>query len=121
MNVNSLYPTIVTENPEQTIRFFNNFGFEQKHDAHTLFNSHVYILSNGDMEIEIVEQLKDSPISLPLGLFGLRMNVKDIDEAYNELKEKGCTIVRPPFETALGKNMMLQDEQGINITLIQHI
>jgi len=121
MKVNSLYPTIVSEHPEETIAFYKNLGFDVKHDAVTLKGGHVYVLSCDEMELEIVEGRKDGPVALPAGLYGLRMNVSDIDAAYEELKEKGCTVIVPPFETTVGKNMMIRDDQGITISLVQHI
>ncbi len=121
MKTNSLYPIIVSDNPEKTIEFYKTLGFEQKHDAVTLKGSHVYVLNNGDMELEVVEQVKGGPADMPVGMYGMRMNVSDIDEAFKELQEKGCTIVAPPFETSVGKNMLIKDNNGINITLIQHI
>jgi len=121
MNVKSLYPIIVTDNPEETISFYEGLGFSRKHNMAAPAGPHVYVLNNGDMEIEIIENPKNGPMNFTPGLYGFRMNVNDIDEAFNELKEKGCTIVTPPIETAVGKNMMIRDDQGINITLIQHI
>jgi len=121
MKTKSLYPIIVSEQPEKAIQFYKILGFEQKHDAVTLKGSHVYVLNNGDMEIEIVERVPGGPVEMPVGMFGMRMNVSDIDEAFKELQEKGCTIVTPPFETSVGKNMMVRDADGVTITLIQHI
>lgn len=124
MDVKSLYPIIVTDNPEQTIRFYENLGFELRQDSQTLMNSRVYVLVNNDiyddMEIEVVEAPKDGPMKLTPGLYGFRMNVADIDEAYENLKASGCTIIMPPTETAAGRNMLIKDEQGINIILVQY-
>jgi len=121
MKANSLYPIIVSEEPEKAIQFYQVLGFEQKHDAVTLMGSHVYVLNNGEMEIEIIERPTNGPVEMSAGMYGMRMNVSDIDAAYKELQEKGCTIVTPPFETGVGKNMMIRDADGVNITLIQHI
>jgi len=121
MKVKSLYPIIVSEQPEKTIQFYQILGFEQKHDAVTLNGNHVYVLSNGDLEMEVIERPADGSVKLSAGMHGMRMNVSDIDAAYRELQEKGCTIVMPPFETEYGKNMLIRDADGVNITLIQHI
>jgi len=81
--------------------------------------SHVYVLNNGDMQIEIMEHVANWSLDMPVGMYGIRMNVSDIDEAFKELQEKGCTIVMPPFESAPGnKNMLIRDPDGINITLM---
>ncbi len=121
MQVKSLYPIIASENTTETIEFYKNLGFAIKHDAVTKMGSHVYVLSSGDLEIEVMEAVSGGPVTIPAGLYGFRMNVDDIDAAAEELKQKGATIVAGPIVTTLGKNLMLKDNQGINITLIQHI
>jgi len=121
MKVKSLYPTIISDNPEETIKFYEKLGFEKKHDALTNMGSHVYVLNNEDLEIEIVEYIKDYKIPLTPGLHSLRMNVSDIEEAYKEFQASGVKIIKPPFETSVGKNLFVKDDQGINITLVEHI
>jgi len=121
MKVKSLYPIIVSDNPERTIRFYKSLGFDLKHDAYTPAKNHIYVLSNGDMEIEIDELTDDGLLPMTPGLYGFRMNVDDIDNAYSELKENGWKIVLPPTEIGVGKGMAIQDDQGVNINLIKHI
>jgi len=122
MKVNSLYPIIVSENPEKEIQFYQMLGFEKKHDVVTELGSHVYVLSNGDLEMEIMEQVINGPLDMPVGAYGMRMNVPDIEEAYQELQEKGYTVMCPPIETKTGnRNLFVKDADGVNITLVQHI
>jgi len=121
MKVKSLYPIVASEKPEETIEFYKNLGFEIKHDAITKMGSHVYVLNCGDLEIEVMQAVSGGPVTIPAGLYGFRMNVDDIDAAAEELKQKGATIVAGPIETNVGKNLILKDNQGINITLVQHI
>jgi len=121
MKVKSLYPTIVSENPEKIMEFYKTLGFEKKHDLTTQVGGHVYVVANGDLEIEIMEAVDNGPISLPTGIYGLRMNVDDMDVAIETLKQNGGTIMAGPFETPISKNLMAKDVDGNNITLIQHI
>jgi len=121
MKVKSMYPIIVSENPEKTIEFYATLGFEKKHDLTTKLGSHVYVIANGELEMEIMEAVSDGPAPITKGLYGFRMNVDDIDAATESVKKNGGTIVAGPFETAVGKNLMAKDADGNNITLMQHI
>jgi len=121
MKVKSLYPIVATDNAAETIEFYKNLGFEIKHDAVTRIGSHVYVLSCGDLEMEVMETVSSGPVTIPAGLYGFRMNVDDIEAAAEELKQKGATITAGPFETSSGINLFVKDNQGINITLVKHI
>jgi len=123
MKVKSLYPIIAADNPQETIEFYKNLGFEIKHDATTKMGTHIYVLSCDDLEIEVMETISEGkgPVTIPAGLYGFRMNVDDIEAATEELKQKGATIIAGPIETESGINLLLKDNQGINITLIKHI
>jgi len=120
MKVKSLYPIIISENPKETISFYGNLGFGIKHDFVAENGHHVYVINNDDMEIEIIEGGGENPM-FPKGLLGFRMNVSDIDEAYKELKENGNEIVMTPVESEMAKGMIVHDDQGIHITIMQHI
>jgi len=121
MKVKSLYPIIAADKPEETIAFYKNLGFEVKHDATTKMGSHVYVLSNGELEIEVMESVSGGPVTVPAGFYGFRMNVDDIDEAGEVIKQAGATVIAGPIETNVGKNLFIKDNQGIDITLVQHI
>lgn len=121
MKVKSMYPSIVSENPEKTMEFYETLGFTKKHDLTTTVGSHVYVIANEDLEMEIMEAVKNGPIPIPVGIYGLRMNVDDIDAAIETIKQNGGTIIAGPFETPTSKNLMVKDVDGNNITLMQHI
>jgi len=121
VKVKSMYPIIVTENPEKTLEFYEALGFTKKHDLPTKPGTHVYVVANGDMEMEIMESIDNGPASMPAGLYSLRMNVDDLDAAAELVKQKGGTIVAGPFETFVGKNLMIKDADGNDIIFIQHI
>ncbi len=121
MKVKSMYPVIVSENPEKTMEFYETLGFTKKHDLTTNMGSRVYIIANGDLEIELMEAVKDGPYKYPAGLYGFRMNVDDINVAVETFKQNGGTILAGPIDAATSKLLIVQDVDGINITLMQHI
>jgi len=121
MKVKSMYPSIVSENVEKTMGFYAALGFTKKHDLTTTLGSHVYVIANEDIEIEIIEAVNNGPIPIPTGLYGLRMNVDDIDSAVETFKQNGGTLVAGPFDTIGSKNLFTKDVDGNNLTFIQHI
>jgi len=122
MKVKSLYPIIATKDFEKTQKYYELLGFTVKHDAVTKNGSHVFVMANeADLEVEIMQAGVVGPLTINEGLYGFRMNVKDIDQAKEELEKEGYTIVAGPIETNVGKNLFVKDVNGINITLVQHI
>jgi len=121
MKVNSMYPVIVSDNPEKTMQFYESLGFTKKHDLITGMGSHVYIIANGDFEIELMESVNDGPWIYKAGLYGFRMNVEDIDAAVETFKQNGGTILAGPIEAATSKMLIAKDADGNNIMFMQHI
>jgi len=121
MKVKSMLPVIVSDNPEKTMAFYATLGFEMKHDLTTNMGSHVYIIANEDMEIELMESVNDGPYLYPAGIYGFRMNVDDIDVAVETFKQNGGTILAGPIDAATSKILIVKDTDGNNITLMQHI
>jgi len=121
MKVKSMYPVIVSDNPEKTMAFYATLGFEKKHDLTTNMGSRVYILANEELEIELMESVYDGPYIYPAGLYGFRMNVDDIDVAVEAFKQNGGTILAGPIDAATSKLLIVKDVDGNNITIMQHI
>lgn len=121
MKINSLYPIIVSDNAEKTMEFYASIGFTTKHVTPTTNGTNVYIVANGDLEMEIMEFTENTPSPMPVGLYGFRMNVDDLDAAVETFKQNGGTIVAGPFENEWTKLYMVKDVDGNNITLMKHI
>jgi len=121
MKVKSMYPIIVSENPAKTMEFYATLGFTKKHDLTTKMGSHVYVIANDDLEMEIMEEVSNGPAPITAGLYGFRMNVDDIDATAEAVKQNGGTIIAGPFETEVSKNLLAKDADGNNITFMQHI
>jgi len=121
VKVNSMYPIIVSENPEKTMEFYATLGFTKKHDLKTKMGSSVYIIANDDLEIELMEAVHEGPYQYPAGLYGFRMNVDDIDVAVETFKQNGGTILAGPIDAATSKLLIVKDVDGNNLTIMQHI
>ena len=117
MKTNSQYPVIVVENIDESIKMYEDlFGYKVKHTAMTKNNSKVVVIGNDEYEIDLVEKTGD----LKAGLQGLRMNVKDIEEAVNNINKAGLLILFGPIKTNNGINVMFKDKNGVIITLVEH-
>lgn len=119
METNSQYPIIAAENIDQSIEFYTtHLGYHIKHTAITKLNTKVVVLENTTgQQLDLVEAT--GPVKK--GLNGLRMNVKDIDKAYDEIKASGCKIMIEPVKTNTGISFTFKDSNDVSITLIQHI
>jgi len=122
MNVNSLYPIIVTDDLEASISFYcDRLGFHQKHDLTRIDQGHIIILNNDKgFEIELMQKPEKGPVKVEPGIIGLRMNVDSVEEAYAELKTQGCTIVSGIVDIPVGKILVVKDNTGTTITLMEH-
>jgi len=123
MKVKSLYPILVVEDLEAAKGFYcGTMGFQVKHDLTRKDGGHVLVLCNEQgLEIEVMEQSKSDAMHFETGLYGLRINVDNIETAMEELKAQGCEILTGILDTEVSKNLLIRDKNGVNITLMQHI
>jgi len=122
MKVTSVHPIIVSDNPEKAMEFYAALGFTTiKHATKTIGFDDVYVIANGAIEMEIMKAPKTSLGGpLPAGLYGIKMNVDDLDAAVETLKQNGGTIYGGPFENKWTKVYLAADADGINIVIVKH-
>lgn len=122
MKITSFNPLILTTKAEETIKLFEEMGFERRHK--------ITINENGK-DITTV-RMKDvngfyvdvSQVDgLPRDIQLIRMNVDDFDEAYEFLKSKGFTNPKGDHtvETRTNKSAMMKSPTGFAFDLCQHI
>ncbi len=121
MKVTSVHPIIVSDNAEKLMAFYANLGFTTKHASTTTMEGPVYIIANGDVELEIMQTPENSPNPMPAGLYGLRINVDDVEAAVEAFKQNGGTILAGPFGNEWTKLYVAKDADGVNVTIMQHI
>jgi len=124
MKTKSLYPYIITDKYEETVRFYvDSLGFQIKHDhVREGDGGHIAVLTNeAGCDMEVMERPACGPEKLGTIDFGLRMNVDDLEAACRELQEKGCRMEDAIQDIPLGKIAVVIDPSGTSITLIQHI
>jgi len=122
MKITTFNPQIITKNAEPLVAFFQELGFEKRHNPKGI----------GELKVEGI-RMKDAngfclDISQPdMGLqqdvTAIRMNVDDFDEAYGMLMEKGFKNFYGDriMETGSSRSAIMISPSGFAINLVQHV
>jgi len=121
MKISSVHPIIVTDNAEKTMKFYAALGFTTKHETIMAADSPLYIIANGDVELEIMQAPKKELVAMQTGFHGIRFNVDDLDAAVEAVKQSGGTVLGGPFDTEWTSVYAVKDADGNNLTLLKHI
>lgn len=126
MKITSFNPMIVTKHPEDVITFFEALGFERRH-LKTGINgkdiSSVNMCYTGEDGQKFHVDVVAASAPLPRDISAIRMNVRDFDEAYQMLAEKGFTNAQGEkiTETGSSKATMMFAPSGFAINVVEHI
>jgi hypothetical protein len=124
MTITSFNPTIVTKDAEATIALFEALGFERRH-MKTGINgkdiSAVDMRYTGEDGKVFHVNVASAPV--PQDITSIRMNVRDFDEAYQMLEEKGFKNAQGDriTETGSSKSTMMVSPSGFSISISEHI
>lgn len=123
MKITTFCPLIVTKDAENVLKLFEELGFERRHTK-TGINGEVtsYDLKyTGEDGKEFRLSVSSAPV--PQDITSIRMNVRDFDEAYKLLEEKGFKNAQGDKVTNTGssKSTMLVSPSGFLISVIEHI
>ena len=121
MKITGFNPSILTSQPDDLIRLFEDLGFEKSHNDNAeegIVRGSVR-MKNGDFRLDIT-----TTDHFPQDKTLIRMNVDDIEEAYGLLQSHG-------FCNALGEGVIIEAEHfrgahmvshsGFEIMVMQHI
>lgn len=64
-------------------------------------------------------ELIESP-QFEIGLYSIGTDVEDLEETLAHLKSKGCEPMGEIADTTVGRQVFIQDPNGVRICLIQH-
>ena len=123
MKITSFHPSIVTKNAEETIALFEALGFERRHTK-TGINDHVTSVTmkyTGEDGKEFRVSISDAPV--PQDITSIRMNIRDFDEAYQFLEERGFKNAQGDkiTDTGTSKATMMVSPSGFPINISEHI
>ena len=124
MQITTFNPLIVTKNAEETIALFEALGFERRHMKTGINDKDItsvrmrYTGENGK-----VFHVDVTSAPVPQDITTIRMNVRDFDEVYKMLEEKGFKNAQGEkiTDTGSSKSTMMVSPSGFSISIAEHI
>ena len=124
MTITSFNPLIVTKDAESVIALFEALGFERRHKKTGINDediSSVRMRYTGEDGKIFHVDIAQAPT--PQDITTIRMNVRDFDEAYQMLLDKGWKNAQGDriTETGSSKSTMMVSPSGFSISVSEHI
>ncbi len=124
MKITSFHPFIAAARPDETVRLFEEMGFEKRHTKEGI--------EIADRSDTVIQMKDESGFSLDIlrtngetsrDAVGIRINVDDFDEAYRILLDRGFTNAYggETVRTASSKAAMMVSPSGLCVSVIQHL
>jgi len=124
MKITSFNPFIAAADTEETVRLFEEMGFERRHTKKgiEIADRNDTVIRMKDANGFFLDVLQPNE-QLSHDTTGIRMNVDDFDESYRILKEHGFRNAYGDETVLTGssKAAMMISPSGFSITIIQHI
>ena len=124
MKITSFNPCIITKDAESVIALFEALGFERRHTKTGINDKDITSVrmryTNEDGKVFHVD-VTQAPV--PRDITSIRMNVRDFEEAYKMLEEKGFKNAQGEKVTKTGssKSTMMVSPSGFSISITEHI
>ena len=124
MTITGFNPLIVTRDAEAVIALFEDLGFERRHEKTGINDGDVSAVSmryTGEDGKVFHMSIASTPV--PQDITSIRMNVRDFDEAYRMLTEKGFQNAQGEkiTDTGTSKATMMAAPSGFTISVSEHI
>lgn len=122
MTITTFNPMILSKDADNIIKLFEEMGFEKKHQVDNVDGKDISSVRMTDANGFHVDVARVE--SLEKDMTTMRMNVRDYDEAYEFLKERGFKNVRGDDHTVESKSArscLMISPSGYSIQLTQHI
>ena len=120
MKFTSFNPLIITSHGDETIKLFEELGFERRHTNENVGNNDITNVTMKDPNGFLVDVANAPNIEQDMTI--IRMNVDDFDEAYKFLTDRGFVNVSGRIiETKSSKSAMLRSPTGYAFDLCHHI
>ena len=121
MKITSFNPLILTTDPENTIKLFEELGFEKRHTKDDLEGREdivgVRMKDVNGFYVDIVNSGKTKQ-----DMITIRMNVDNFDEAREILEGHGLTTSPQGIVTdSSSKSIGMYSPSGFSISLVEHI
>ena len=121
MKITSFNPLIITKNAAETVKLFEELGFEVRHTKTGINDDDTTAIDmkNADGFHVTVTNTEN----IPQDICSIRMNVRDFDEAFEFLKSKGFKNAQGDkvTDTGTSKATMMVSPSGFTISISEHI
>ena len=124
MQITSFTPLIITQDAEATIALFEALGFERRHMKTGINDEDIAtVVMRYTGEDGKVFHVSVTKAPHPQAITSIRMNVRDFDEAYKMLDEKGFKNAQGDkiTDTGTSKSTMMVSPSGFTISVIEHL
>ena len=123
MKITAFNPLILTKDAEATIAVYEALGFERRHTKSGIEGNVTSVTMRYTGEDGKVFNVDVTEAPVPQDITTIRMSVRDFDEAYKLLEERGFKNTQGDkiTETGTSKATMMVSPSGVPISLTQHI
>ena len=124
MQITTFNPMILSKNADEIIKLFEELGFERRHMKTGINDKDITSVrmryTGEDGKVFHVD-VTSAPVERDITT--IRMNIRDFDEAYKLLEEKGFTNAQGGRITNTGssKSTMMVSPSGFSISIAEHI
>lgn len=117
MGIKVQYSTLIVDDLAESVRFYRDvLGFTEGYHVDLPNGGAITIMnSTGGASVELIESKQ-----FPTGLYSVGADVEDLDQLLSDLKAKGCEPVSPVVPTTVGRQVFIQDPNGVRLCLIEH-
>lgn len=116
MKISVQYTTIIVNSLDASVAFYRDvLGFTEGYHVSFPVGGITIMNSPGGASVELIEAHQ-----FPTGLYSVGTDVENLDETLEILKNKGCTILGEIAKTTVGRQIFIQDPNGVRICLIEH-
>lgn len=121
MKITSLYPIYLADASlvEADVQALLQLGFTEKHHLTEIDGTDVHVLTtSSDTRIDIFSNadLEDKP-----GLYGLRVNVDNLDEVVDFALQVGFKKKSEPVVAHTNRSIYMESQTGLKVWFIEHL
>jgi len=116
MRITVQYTTMIVKNLAESVAFYRDvLGFAEGYHVDLPFGGITIMESEGGAAVELIEAPQ-----FPVGLYSVGTDVDDLDAAIACLKAKGCLPLGEIAHTTVGRQVFIEDPNGVRLCLIEH-
>ena len=124
MQITTFNPMILSKNADEIISLFEELGFERRHTKTGIHDGDITGVDmkyTGEDGKEFRVSISEAPV--PRDITSIHMNIRDFDEAYQLLEERGFKNAQGDkiTDTGSSKATMMVSPSGYSISISEHI